>query len=72
MNLTKLNRGVSSCGGDDMLQVTIQTDNAAFDDDAVPELERILDSLKLKLRGGETSGKLFDLYGNSVGTFKLD
>ena len=35
-----------------MLQVTIQTDNAAFDDDAVPELERILDSLKLKLRGG--------------------
>ena len=55
-----------------MLQVTIQTDNAAFDDDAVPELERILDNLKLKLRGGETSGKLFDLYGNSVGTFKLD
>ena len=55
-----------------MLQVTIKTDNAAFDDDPVPELERILDTLKLKLRGGETKGKLLDLYGNSVGIFNLD
>ena len=67
-----MERGLSSCGGDVMLKVTIKTDNAAFDDDPVPELERILDNLKLKLRGSETSGKLFDLYGNSVGTFKLD
>ena len=54
-----------------MLNVTIKTDNAAFDDDPVPELERILGDLQRKLRGGDTSGKLFDLYGNKVGEFTL-
>lgn len=49
-----------------MLTVTIKTDDAAFDDDSVPELERILDSLKMKLREGDTSGKLFDLHSNRL------
>jgi len=54
-----------------MLTVTIATDNAAFDDDPVPELERILHTLPLKLRNGNMEGKLFDLYGNHVGDFEL-
>ena len=54
-----------------MLIVKIHTGNAAFVDNRVEELCDILSSLQHQLRDGKTSGKLFDVNGNSVGKWKL-
>lgn len=54
-----------------MFTVTIATDNAAFDDDnGRNECARILRELAGRLESGsETTGRLMDCNGNSVGRF---
>lgn len=54
-----------------MFTLTIETDNAAFTDDAAREVARILRQLAKKLEDGKDSGKVMDLNGNSVGSFEL-
>jgi hypothetical protein len=54
------------------LTVTIETDNAAFEGDAGPELSRILRGLARRLEDGETQGRLRDSNGNTVGRFELE
>jgi hypothetical protein len=53
----------------DYFQVEVRTTNAAFDEDAVPELVRVLREVIQRLEGGETNGNLRDGNGNSVGSF---
>jgi hypothetical protein len=65
---------------DQTMQLTIRItcDNAAFEDDPIGEIERVLKQLVFRLgedryasqRG--TSGKLLDSNGNSVGDFVLN
>jgi hypothetical protein len=66
--------------GDRTVQLTIRItcDSAAFEDDPIGEIERVLKQLVFRLgedrhasqRGA--SGKLFDSDGNPVGDFVLD
>lgn len=48
------------------------TANAAFDDELAHELPRILRELADRIEAGETRGRVRDINGSSVGTFKLD
>lgn len=62
-----------------MFKLTIDTGNAAFDDDTHPiyardrEIARILRALAKKLEDdcAENAGKLFDSNGNRVGEFQF-
>jgi hypothetical protein len=55
-----------------MLNIKIETKNAAFEDYAVNELVRILSHDVInKLIVGQTEGVLHDINGNPVGQFKL-
>ncbi|MES2367361.1 MAG: hypothetical protein V4563_15905 [Pseudomonadota bacterium] len=55
------------------LTLTIQMDNAAFDDgaDGLFEVARILAKLADGLRDGIASSSLFDVNGNKVGKFEI-
>ena len=50
--------------------LTFDMGNAAFDDDAMPEVVRILDAVKSRYENGEVSGGIMDVNGNTVGSFK--
>ena len=54
-----------------MFTLTIQTDNAAFEDAPGEEVARILEETAAKLRNMAQSGNLRDINGNKVGTFEL-
>lgn len=58
-----------------MLTVNIETGNAAFhDEEGEPsghEAARILRELADRLEAGDTSGKVRDINGNTVGSFEL-
>lgn len=58
-----------------MFKLEIETGNAAFDDDAGPELARILrelaDRLSPGLPSGEGGAPLRDINGNKVGAWSL-
>ena len=56
-----------------MLTITIETDNAAFEEnEPAHECARILRDIEAKLRHGVTGGRCMDLNGNSVGTWSLE
>ena len=56
-----------------MFTLTISTDNAAFDDDAVfDEISRILIEVAAKMRSHVKWGTLRDVNGNAVGMFELE
>ena len=58
-----------------MLTVSIETDNAAFDDDAegaCTESARILRVIAGALEAGALSGKARDINGNTVGNWELN
>ena len=50
---------------------TIQTLNAAFEEDPEQELARVLRKLADDIEGGKREGRLMDVNGNSVGDFEL-
>lgn len=52
--------------------VTIQTENAAFQDNEATETARILRHIADRLDRGVTAGNAMDLNGNAVGRFVLD
>lgn len=52
-----------------MFRLNLETGNAAFDDDHLTEIARILRDVADKVEHGTNSGKVFDLNGNSVGEF---
>ena len=55
-----------------MFKLKIETGNAAFEDPyKAEEIGRILHLASIRLRQGETSGKLRDSNGNTVGEFAL-
>lgn len=53
---------------------TLQFDmgNAAFDDNPIPEVRRILIELSKGLHEAETSGNIWDINGNTIGTYTID
>lgn len=55
------------------IQITIETDNAAFEDDP-SELARILETVAAKTEGLEPGEKanLRDINGNTVGTVRIE
>ena len=58
-----------------MFKLTIETDNAAFDDDAGPEIARILRELADRMETGLTipnSVRLRDYNGNKVGVAEYE
>lgn len=54
-----------------MLTLKVKTDNAAFEQDRDAELARILEVAARKIEHGNTEGKLYDINGNVVGSFKI-
>ena len=46
----------------------IRTDNAAFADDAAPEVARIAS----RLESGSTGAPVYDINGNRVGSWRLE
>jgi hypothetical protein len=54
-----------------MFTLTIRTDNAAFDDDPVPELVKLLAEVAAKLEAGTRDSTVRDLNGNTVGEYRL-
>jgi len=57
------------------LTIKVKTDNAAFEDDNLgPELARILRALAARVEeadGSDDNGLIFDINGNSVGTWVI-
>jgi hypothetical protein len=54
-----------------MLQIHVETDNAAFEELPEIELAEILDKVKTRILHGERAGQIMDSNGNSVGSFEL-
>lgn len=52
-----------------MFQLTIATDNSAFEPDPIDEIARIFTAVIARLRQGGTDGRVLDANGNTVGTF---
>jgi hypothetical protein len=53
-------------------KLTIETENAAFDDEPEAEVARILRAVAERLEiAGLTDGACYDVNGNRVGDFKL-
>ena len=50
----------------------IRTDNAAFADDAAPEVARILRDIASRLESGSTGAPVHDINGNRVGSWRLE
>lgn len=54
-----------------MMRLTIETGNAAFEDDPGAEVARILREVAELAEEGSTSGPLYDINGNPVGSWEL-
>lgn len=54
-------------------EIHIKTDNAAFDTrgsgDMLGELHRIISGIAENVRDGHTTGPIYDINGNRVGTY---
>jgi len=57
---------------DGTFKVTIDLENAAFEDGWADEAARILERVARRLRTGDESGKCMDANGNSVGEFSRE
>ena len=53
------------------MNLKIDTDNQAFEEDKSFEVVRILKEVIQKLESGYQESRLFDLNGNAVGEFSL-
>jgi hypothetical protein len=59
------------------MEIKFSTDSAAFNDEHVGkesrymEAERILKDIIAKMKWGQTEGKVIDLNGNTVGSWKM-
>ena len=49
----------------------IHMDNAAFDDEPATEAKRIINQVANRVGQGETEGKVWDINGNTVGSFAI-
>jgi hypothetical protein len=54
-----------------MFTLTIETDNAAFEE-SPHELVRLIEIAAEKVRDGSADGRLVDINGNTVGQFTTD
>ncbi len=52
-------------------KVTVDMQNAAFDDGPATELSRILKALSKAVQEGADGGNVFDLNGNKVGSWEV-
>ena len=50
-------------------QLTIECDNAAFEDEPTEELARILKGISEHVGRGNTENVVFDINGNNVGSY---
>lgn len=48
------------------------TDGAAFEDQSVAETARILRDTAERIEGGQLDGKVYDINGNYVGSFRFN
>jgi hypothetical protein len=55
-----------------MFRLTIDTGNAAFAGDPLPELARLMGVVSAKLADGRHQGNLLDINGNAVGQFTFE
>lgn len=55
-----------------MFVLTIETGNAAFEDDPLAEVARLLAVAASLCEGGTSDGLLLDINGNAVGTFGME
>lgn len=53
------------------LEIEMECNNSAFDEDPTFEIRRILEEMLDKLDGGMKEGYLLDINGNLVGEYKL-
>lgn len=54
-----------------MINITVNTDNAAFDENPKAEVARILRSIADKVEAGSEPISVRDINGNKVGTFEV-
>ena len=52
--------------------LNIDCENAAFEDDAAPELARLLREIAGRIESGSMAGNIRDINGNRVGSFKTN
>jgi len=52
-------------------ELKFKMDNAIFDDYPLNECIRILGEVKVELEFGRIKGKVMDVNGNSIGTYKV-
>lgn len=53
------------------MKIKFNTSGAAFEDYGDKEVERILEEIIAKVKGGRTEGKILDINGNSIGEWEL-
>lgn len=53
------------------MKIEFNTSGAAFDDYGDMEVERILEEIVVKVKGGRTEGKILDINGNTIGEWEL-
>lgn len=53
------------------MKIEFNTSGAAFDDYGDTEVERILEEIIAKVKGGRTEGKILDINGNTIGKWEL-
>ena len=54
------------------IKIEFSTDNAAFDDDAGPEIHRILQAIRMDISHGGTGSQIRDLNGNTIGAWSWE
>ena len=54
------------------IKIEFSTDNAAFDDDAGPEIHRILQHVCLDIREGLICSPIRDINGNTIGIWSWE
>ena len=52
--------------------LNIDCENLAFEDDAAPELARLLREIADRIESGSMAGNIRDINGNRVGSFKTN
>lgn len=55
---------------DKSFELKFKMNNSAFDDYPIMMIDRVLNEVRIELRSGRLQGKIFDINGNSIGTYK--
>ena len=53
------------------MKIEFKTSGQAFEDYGDTEVERVLEEIIKKVKGGYTEGKILDINGNSIGKWSL-